>query len=78
MTITTAEYNNLMATWRKANDNGEGFAVGGDNDTLTDAILREGDTVDAVGQSLAIGKRVDGTRYIVCNSNGPWAVALTA
>jgi hypothetical protein len=68
----------LMDAWRRGNDAGEGYAVGGESQSPSQAAdeegIRESGDLDPTGNIVA----VSGDRLIViCDANGPWAVDVT-
>lgn len=65
-----------LAEWRAGNDAGRGFAVGDDGDTPEQAALRAGyEIVEVDDEGRAVAR--DGSRRVViCDANGPWAVAI--
>ncbi|MFN9111549.1 MAG: hypothetical protein ACK5XN_15910 [Bacteroidota bacterium] len=82
--MSEADYRRRSALFSALKDDGAGFAVGEVTDSLIDAVLREGDTVEAVYMrghgdehiSMAIGMTSRGDRYMVMDVFGPFAVRL--
>lgn len=73
-----AEQGEIMDAWRHGNDAGEGYAVGEDNQSPSEAAdedgLLEQGNLDPTGNIVA----VSGDRVIaICDHNGPWAVDIT-
>lgn len=77
--MTKAEYEHFSKIWDAGNDAGDGFPVGNETETIDAAIVTEGHTIidrNYSGAPLVVAERPDGTRYIVCDANGPWGVEL--
>lgn len=82
--MSEADYRRRSALFSALKDDGAGFAVGEVTDSLTDAVLREGDAVEAIYMrghgdehvQMAIGKTKQGDRYLVMDVFGPFAVRL--
>ena len=76
--MTSSEFSEYMKIWHAGNAVGDGFAVGYQTDTPAEAVLRDGDQLinedDTPGRRIAIAETHEGRRYIVCDSDGPWAV----
>lgn len=65
-----------LAEWRAGNAGGEGYAVGDDGDTPEQAARREGLEIVEVDDEGRVLAHADGRRIIICDANGPWAVAI--
>lgn len=68
----------LMKKWNNGNDNGQGWAIGDDNMTPTEAALEHGlvDVHDIDCEGNVVGMDDDGNLVVVCDSHGPWAVTI--
>ena len=65
-----------LAAWRAGNDSGDGYAVGAPGDTPEQAARREGLGIVEVDEEGRVLAHADGRRIIICDANGPWAVAV--
>lgn len=64
-----------ITLWREGNDRGDGYAVGDEKHSPSQAAEAEGWTiieVDAAGRALC--DRCDNQLTLICDSHGPWAV----
>jgi hypothetical protein len=79
ITINKKKYeaSELLYTWRQGNDAGEGYAVGGDDDTPREAA--ESELLEDIQEITPDGvvACVDGHKVVViADCNGPWAVTI--
>ena len=69
----------LLTSWTSGNDAGRGFACGAESDTPRDAAARNHWTdIREIGPDGAVVARapIDDELIVICNANGPWAVAV--
>lgn len=87
--MTKTDFERYAALWVEANEAGDGFPVGLEDDNIFAAIRRDGDTITGAHpyqlrddepsrcrDFLAIATRADGSQYVVQDCNGPWGVEL--
>lgn len=72
---------NLTAAWNASNDRAEGFPLGSETQTPSQAALAEGFTVvtsqrAGTSDEIVLARRGQ-ELVIVANAHGPWAVPVT-